>query len=438
MVNDMTKAMINRVKNCLDLKKAENVISDYSITVLSTETVEEFFVIQKLETTRQTDTSEIHVTVYKKEEDTLGSSSFIVSHEISKNEINNLIDKAVYSASFVHNKAYELVQGDKKMKKVRKLENVNPFDTLQSYAQKFINASIDENDMSIKFNSLELFFTFKNIHLITSTGIDYEKKIYNVMIESIPSFTDKLSGFKTELYRAFHYNNINDETLKQVENDAKDAVLDCQLRAKATKCEIKKKMDVILKDNNLPQLFFEVADNLNYANVYNKSNLFSIGNKVQTKPATKMNITLCKTSKEDFFDGEGILLQDTELIKNGEVVNYFGSKRFASYLGIEPTGMLNLLKMKKGTKSVEEFKQNEHIEILDMSGLQVDLYQGYIGGEVRLATYFDGKDYHPISGFSFSGDLKEVLNNYELSTETITLRNYIGPKYIKIKNVEIN
>jgi hypothetical protein len=53
----------------------------------------------------------------------------------------------------------------------------------------------------------------------------------------------------------------------------------------------------------------------------------------------------------------------------------------------------------KAKQVYERMKKKPHLEIIALSGIQIDMYSHYIGGEVRLAVYFDGKEYHPVSGF---------------------------------------
>ena len=91
----------------------------------------------------------------------------------------------------------------------------------------------------------------------------------------------------------------------------------------------------------------------------------------------------------------------------------------------------------KGHKSIETLKKKPYIEIIDLSGIQVEAYSSYVGGEVRLALYYDGKTIKPISGFSFSTNLNETLNTMELSKETGKINNYEGPAFMKLENVDI-
>ncbi|MFA5766077.1 MAG: TldD/PmbA family protein, partial [Bacilli bacterium] len=88
-------------------------------------------------------------------------------------------------------------------------------------------------------------------------------------------------------------------------------------------------------------------------------------------------------------------------------------------------------------KTQEKLKKEPHLEIIALSNIQIDIYSGYIGGEVRLANYFDGEQVIPVSGFSFSGDLNKCLSNLYLSKETIIINRYEGPRYIKLIDIDI-
>ena len=109
----------------------------------------------------------------------------------------------------------------------------------------------------------------------------------------------------------------------------------------------------------------------------------------------------------------------------------------SQYLGLKPSGLLATIVVGKGKTSYERMKKKPHLEIIALSGIQIDMYSHYIGGEVRLAVYFDGKEYHPVSGFSFSGNIEKCLSALVMSKETTVLQGYEGPKYILLKNMEI-
>ena len=72
-----------------------------------------------------------------------------------------------------------------------------------------------------------------------------------------------------------------------------------------------------------------------------------------------------------------------------------------------------------------------------MSAFQLDLYSDYLGGEIRLAYYHDGRKVTPVTGLSFSGSLRQCLNTIRLSAETTTREGYTGPKKAILEGMRI-
>ncbi|MBP5551601.1 MAG: hypothetical protein J6X93_06085 [Bacilli bacterium] len=420
---------MSRINKIIKSLKAKNV-SEYRIIETIEDDYQQFYDLQKLETVRRVSTTEEQVTIYVKTAEDgktlMGEASFIVSHEESKANLEKLIDQAIYEASFIKNQEYSLVNGDKKKSMAYKPLAEDPFTILTKLAKIFFKES---NEVA-RFNALELFFNDVTTHIVNSNGVDYKKRTYEINIEAIPSFYGE--GIKTELYRMFEYNELNYD---KAASDAKEAILDVYNRGKAVKLEGVNKANIILRDKDLFQLAFEVIDSLHYASVYNHSNLKKVG---EALTSNKINIGLDANTKYDYFDNDGVRLSKCSVIEDGIVKSYYGNNRYACYIGEKPTGNLNKLTLSKGKKSVEAFKTKPYLEIYDMSGIQVDAYQNYLGGEVRLALYFDGKDIIPVSGFSFSANLQEAIDNMSLSKEVSNINNYSGAKFALIKDVAIN
>ena len=420
---------MSRINKIIKSLKAKGV-SDYRIIETIEDSYQQFYDLQKLETVRRVSTTEDQVTVYVKTKASdkvlMGEASFIVSHEESSANLAKLIDQAIYEASFIKNQEYSLVKGDKKKSMAYKPLEEAPFAILAKMAKLFFSES---NEVA-RFNSLELFFNDVTTHIVNSNGVDYKKKTYGIDIEAIPSFYG--DNLKTELYRMFEYNELNYD---KVASDAKGAIRDVYNRGKAIKLEGVTKSNIILRDKDLMELVYEVIDNLHYANVYNHSNLKKVG---EALTSNKINISLDANTKYDYFDVDGVRLAKRNLVEEGIVKSYYGNNRYACYIGENPTGNLNKICLSKGKKSVEAFKTKPYLEIYDMSGIQVDAYQNYLGGEVRLALYFDGKDIIPVSGFSFSANLQEALDNMSLSKEIANINHYSGAKYALIRDVVVN
>jgi PmbA protein len=190
---------------------------------------------------------------------------------------------------------------------------------------------------------------------------------------------------------------------------------------------------VVLNAQELSELMANIAYDLNYSSVYSHSNLFKKGDAIQKDPKGDLiGITMAGQVEGSIssasFDGDGLSLGSIRLVEGGKAINYFGANRFGQYLGETPTGNLRCLCVDAGTADSTLFLEGPYLEVVSMSGLQVDFSNDYIGGEIRLAYYHDGSDIIPVTGLSISGKLEDVLNRIRLSTETTVYNGYQGPK----------
>ena len=134
-----------------------------------------------------------------------------------------------------------------------------------------------------------------------------------------------------------------------------------------------------------------------------------------------------------YVDGNGIIMSELELIRDGIALNRFGSFRTGYYLGIkEPTGYIPVAVVREGTKSISEMKAEPYLHIVQFSDMQVDPDSGFFGGEVRLGYYFDGEKEYPVTGISVSGNIRTLGGKMRFSSESTTIHNYHGPKYLEV------
>ena len=124
------------------------------------------------------------------------------------------------------------------------------------------------------------------------------------------------------------------------------------------------------------------------------------------------------------------------MIKKGIASNCYGDIQFGHYLGEKSiTGNLPVCEVKAEGIAL---KKEKHLIIENFSSPQMEEDSGYWGGEVRLARYFDGKKYIPLTGFSIAGDIYEDLKHVEFSKENTVESRYKGPKYFIFKNIKIS
>jgi len=421
------------MKQLLKALGASKTISGWLLDETTTKGSQAFYVMQKRETTRFVDTREYVVTVYKDFTDNgmafTGSSSFVVSHSLSMKDLEAKIAEAAYAASLIKNPRYELVAGTKKRSWKQKPFKEEPLELLDKVASVFFA----EAQPHLRFNSFELFHATVTNHIVSSRGVDYKKTLHRLYVEAIPSY-DGPAG-KVELYRVYDYNAIDFAVLKA---DACAALADVSARYEAKPIKDIVKTDVILKDEDLKSLFENLIELHSYEAVYRKMTDKAIGDMIQKDVVgAYLDIALKPSSNADAFDRDGVLLQPVKVIEHGKVANNYGSNQYAQYLGVAPSGVLPTIFVPKGATGYAKMKKKPHLEIIALSNIQIDIFSHYIGGEVRLAVYFDGKDYHPVSGFSFSGNIDKCLSDLALSKERVTLKGYDGPKYILLKDMEV-
>lgn len=95
------------------------------------------------------------------------------------------------------------------------------------------------------------------------------------------------------------------------------------------------------------------------------------------------------------------------------------------------------MQVNAGSLSEDDISKEPYFECLSMSGLQLDIYNDYIGGEVRLAYYFDGKKKTPLTGVSISGKLSDALSTLRLSDKIVTRGGYRGPHKATLDKISI-
>lgn len=416
------------------MKKNERV-DEYKINLNRKESYELFFVKGKLETTRRTNTCDKEVTVYVKHGEFKGDSSFIVYPSTTDAELETLIETAVEKALLIENQTYTLTKAGEGQFQV---ESNFADRSLNEIAGTVANAVFHaEAEEGTALNSVEVFVNRNTITVVNSNGVNKTQVKYSAMVEAIPTYNGKEES--VELYQQYNFNSL-DEAVITAEIEAKLREVKARYEAKKPETEIEG--SVILNKLELSELFSDMAYDLNYYRVYAKSNVHNKGDLIQ-KDLTGDAITITMKGEAEGniasakFDADGMNLIDIKIIEEGKAINYFGSNRFGQYLGEKPTGSLGCLIVEPGTACPKCLSKAPYLEVVSMSGLQVDAYNDYIGGEVRLAYYNDGTTITPVTGISITGKLSEVLSSIRLAKETAVHDRYIGPKKAILSGMKV-
>jgi PmbA protein len=418
-----------------ELLKKRTDITAWRVTEQRRTSYEAFFIRRDLETVRTTDTCDTSVTIYLDHDDFTGDASFTVYASTDEAAFERKLNAAIERAGMINNRRYTLPTADTLSRELPSGFAAAPMSELcAKVAAAAIKADCYEGG---SINAMEVFLYKTTTHIENSLGIDKTETKYHAMIEAIPTWTE--NGESVELYEQYTFGEPNyDEITAEIDQRMQEV----HNRYLAKKPETMPTCRVVLPTQELAQLLSELSEQLDYFSVYSHSNAFSKGDMLQKeRTGDPLTITLrgevagcCRGAA---FDGDGVTLCDTTVIKDGQAVAYHGSNRYAQYLGEPVTGILPVVTVQPGTLSDTELASAPYFLCVSMSGLQLDIYSDYIGGEVRLAYYVEDGKITPMTGISISGKLSDALRGVRFSDRTVTRSNYQGPALAAFEGIAV-
>lgn len=420
------------MKTIIDALRADPRVSGYKINVHKKESYELFFVKGRLETMRRTDTCDKEVTVYADHGDFTGDALFYVYPSTTPEQLKTLVAEAAEKALLIENQRYELPAeetGDYEVPS--NFGDYAPADLAAAIAKDVFGA----NDIpGASLNSVEIFINKHTETVLNSRGLHKTQLRYDAMVEAIPTYNGETQS--VELYEQYNFGSLDEEALRR---EIGEKLAQVKARYEAVTPDFPLEGPCVLHAQELETLFRSIAGNLNDSAVYSHTNLFGKGDAIQkNRTGDPIGITMAGQAPGSIrsakFDSDGLSLDSIRLVEDGKAVNYFGSNRFAQYLGEVPTGSLPCCLVDPGTTGTPE---GSWLEVLSMSGLQVDIQNDYIGGEVRLAYYHTEEKVIPVTGISISGKLSQVLGSIRLSGETTTFGSYHGPATAILSDMKI-
>lgn len=423
------------MKNVEMALRANAQVADYKINIRKKESFELFFVKGKLETVRCTDTCDKEVTVYVPHEDFLGDAQFLIYPSTTQEELPKLIAEAAAKAMLINNKPYILPEQETGSFQVESNFCEYSMPELASLVAKTVTVSNQIENGS--FNALEVFINKHTEQVINSRGLDKTQVRYTAMAEAIPTYNGQQQS--VELYEQYNFGSLDCDALSCEMGEMMEAV---KARYEAVKPDFAMDCPVVFHTAEINQLVRDIVRNLNYGSVYSHASVFAKGDNVQAAPTgDALTITMAGQAEgclgSSRFDDDGMTLGSITVVENGKAVNYYGSNRFGQYLGEIPTGNLSCVCVSPGSMEAEDFVNSPYLEIISMSGLQVDFFSDYIGGEVRLAYYYNGEKKIPVTGISVSGQVSQVLQNIRLSKAVVSRDSYHGPSRAIVSGMKI-
>lgn len=411
--------------------KANKALTGYELIKINKDSRQLFYVLDHLEINRAVKVEECQIVVYVQTAKYTGTSNVLVTSADDIKSLTKKINDAVKKAKHVKNAYYPLAdksvnvnEEEPKKKDLNKLANKIALSVFK--ADHYKNGWI---------NSTEIFVTDYKKEFINSKGVKHISYSFDIQVECIPTWSN--NNEEIELYKMYESGSVN---LKEITEEIDEILNLAKLRsvAKTLKdVKIDSNVKVLIKNDMLDVLVNNIKNDLSYASVFTKQNHYKKGDELSN---TKFDIILKPTIKGCVaggkYDKNGIVLKAKKIIKDGKVIANHGDLRFGTYLKEKNiTGELKCIELNaKGTN----YKKEPHLIVETFSSPQLEEASGYWGGEIRLARYFDGKKYMPLTGLSISGNIYNDLKEVEFSKEISTHKNYKGPKYWIFKGISIH
>ncbi len=138
------------------------------------------------------------------------------------------------------------------------------------------------------------------------------------------------------------------------------------------------------------------------------------------------------------FDADGLPGQRMPILENGILSRFWATSRYAQYLQIPATGSFGNMEIMPGSVPFADlFDDGPLYHVAAFSAMSPDPFTGNFVGEIRLGYEIDKGRKRPIRGGSISGNLFAALAAARLSTETVFLGDYLGPRGVRFPHVTV-
>lgn len=425
------------MERLLEILNTSKEINGYKVVTIKKHQYQLFFVQDKVETNRVVDSTIYKVFVYVDVESKRGMGSFTYAPYDDDKEAHKKLDEAIFNAKLALNPYYDLPSPsqEKPIELKSNLSEREFSDIAYDIARAIFKADMSEKCYS---SATEIFLTKTETRVINSLGLDVNETKYEGEIELIPTY--ETNEKEVEVYHLIQFLEFDSDKITNEVNEVLNLV-----KARHNAIELPKGLNipVIIDGGEVGQFFEYFLEDTAYQVKYTKNNLYELNQDIQKNGnGSKLNLTLSPYAKGVYsssaIDLDGIVLKDTQIINNGIISSRHGSNQYGQYLKEEPTGVLPVLVVSGGQTPIEEMKTKPYLRCVRFSALQIDRISGYYGGEVRLGFYFDGEKEIPVTGFTISCNLHDVVGDVVYSKELDTYENYFGPKYLYIPKMSIN
>jgi predicted Zn-dependent protease len=421
--------MIKRIKrNIRDFG-----FDDYKIIEYNVHEHQLYLLEKSLESKRTVESHYYEITVYKdhREKEHISRGEYTFTYK-PNTDLKAHLEQARLACSMIKNRHYRLMDPTG----VPSVRVLDPRLANAELLGEQLTDIIYRNSPGahVCLSSAELYLKKATITMMTSTGIEATKEKGLIEIETT------LIGEKAnqEQEMSFHLSRRNVD----------DLGLDKRLKEYGE--HARKMFDVKVPRTGNATVAFSTADIyllmrpvIFHSSGRSKDNAISRFAEDNKITADAMNsFTLMSSGVLPFglytepFDNDGIPAREHTIIDHGVFKKYWATKRYADYLGVEPTGDFKNLIIKPDISVT--FDANDYYEIVQFSDLSPDPITGDFVAEIRFGYHVRNGQRSPIKGGSASGNIFEALRKTYFTDDSVFEGNYLGPKTIAFKDLSIS
>ncbi len=430
--------MINKIKEALNKNKD---VYAWEIKTVESKSNQLFLIKNYIEQLRDVSTVSYTVKVYNLHEINgerqLGLSLITLQH--NEKNIDARVEAAVEIAKYSNNIPWEIYAGgdyyydkssvsDKIVKDRRGLL----FEFFDRY--KAMEAQIKP----ARYSSLELFATMRDIEYVNSKGVNETDKRTSFEIDYVVLSGNDAKDMECHNYRKVVFPEMLDFEA-EIKKSAKYAT--DSLNARLPKSGI---YPVVLMEEPLEDLFSPLVFQTSGRANFQKQSMLKLNEEIieaaeGDKITMKSNSSVKNGLKTAKFDEDGAPMQDFTVIENGLFKKRWNDVRYAQYNKEDHTGSFGNVEINSGNMSMDEFTEGEDVVyyIMSFSSFMPDPISGTFGGEIRHGYEFSKNGITPIKGGSVSGSIGESFKNIYLSKEKVLRGEYMGPKAVKFKKLNL-
>ena len=395
-----------------------------------------YFIRHALDQNRARNAEHIKLTVYQKfsegEKEFLGSASAEIAPTASRAEAEKLIARLLDEAKLVRNPFYALNEPRGGAAPVAEVPDLRAISGDFLRAMRSVEESADAD-----INSYEIFADCITRRFISSTGIDVTDVYPASMTEVVVNA--RRGEHEIELYRMYRSGSCDAAGLKA---DVEETLRFGRDKLRAEKTPALGECDVIFSTDDALEIYRYFIDRMSTNMVYQRVSDYEIGKSICAgeggDPLTVRALRrLDNSSHNGAYDDEGAPVRDMTIIEAGVAKNYFGSRMFSQYLGLQDSFLPGNIAVDGGAASAAELRTGSFLEIVEFSDFQVDPMSGDIAGEIRLGYLHDGDTVTVVEGGSVSGSMRELAGSMRFSKEQKQYNNYLIPSVTRLYGASI-